>query len=141
MAKNFINLKLNNMFTIEQIKEAHAKVKSGADFPNYIQDLIILGVKGYDTFVSDGHTEYYGVNNYTVASDEKYDLIGISSTVNKELFIEFLVKHQHGETDYMTFCNQCGQCGIAKWRVDIVAMTCTYLDLAGNEILIEKIPD
>ncbi len=34
------------MFTIEQIKEAHAKVKSGADFPNYIHDLIILGVKG-----------------------------------------------------------------------------------------------
>ena len=129
------------MFTIEQIKEAHAKVKTGADFPNYIQDLIILGVKGYDTFVSDGHTEYYGVNNYTVASEEKYAIIGISSTVNKELFIELLVKHQNGETVYMTFCNQCGQCGIAKWRVDIVEMTCTYLDLAGNEILIEKIPD
>jgi uncharacterized protein YbcV (DUF1398 family) len=128
------------MFTIEQIKEAHAKVKSGTDFPNYIQDLIILGVKGYDTFVSDGHTEYYGVNNYTVASEEKYDAIGISSNVNKELFIELLVKHQHGETDYMTFCNHCGQCGISKWRVDIIEMTCTYFDLAGNEILIEKIP-
>jgi uncharacterized protein YbcV (DUF1398 family) len=128
------------MFTIEQIKEAHAKVKSGADFPNYIQDLIILGVKGYDTFVSDGHTEYYGVNNYTVPSEEKYDAIGISSNVNKELFIELLVKHQHGETDYMTFCNHCGQCGISKWRVDIIEMTCTYFDLAGNEILIEKIP-
>lgn len=128
------------MFTTEQIKEAHAKVKSGADFPNYIQDLIILGVKGYDTFVNDGHTEYYGVNNYTVASDEKYALIPISSTVNKELFIELLVKHQHGETDYMTFCNHCGQCGIAKWRVDIIEMTCIYFDLAGNEILIEKIP-
>ena len=128
------------MFTIEQIKEAHAKVKSGADFPNYIQDLIILGVKGYDTFVSDGHTEYYGVNNYTVASEEKYAIIGISTNVNKELFIELLVKHQHGETDYMTFCNHCGQCGITKWRVDIIEMTCTYFDLAGNEILIEKIP-
>ena len=128
------------MFTIEQIKEAHAKVKNGADFPNYIQDLIILGVKGYDTFVSDGHTEYYGVNNYTVASEEKYAIIGISTNVNKELFIELLVKHQHGETDYMTFCNHCGQCGIAKWRVDIIEMTCTYFDLAGNEILIEKIP-
>ena len=128
------------MFTIEQIKEAHAKVKNGADFPNYIQDLIILGVKGYDTFVSDGHTEYYGVNNYTVASEEKYAIIGISTNVNKELFIELLVKHQHGETDYMTFCNHCGQCGIAKWRVDIIEMTCIYFDLSGNEILIEKIP-
>ena len=113
------------MFTIEQIKEAHAKVKSGADFPNYIQDLIILGVKGYDTFVHDGHVEYYGVNNYTVISDEKYDLIEVAKSANKERFIEFLVMHQDGQTDYLTFCNHSAQCGIAKWRVDIIEMTCT----------------
>lgn len=128
------------MFTIEQIKDAHSKVKSGADFPNYIQDLIILGVKGYDTFVNDGRSEYFGVNGYSVTSEEKYSPISISSTVNKELFIEQLVKHQHGETDYPTFCNHCGQCGIAKWRVDIIDLTCTYFDSADNEILIEKIP-
>jgi len=128
------------MFTIEQIKEAHAKVKSGADFPNYIQDLIILGVKGYDTFVHDGHVEYYGVNNYTVISDEKYDLIEVAKSANKERFIEFLVMHQDGQTDYLTFCNHSAQCGIAKWRVDIIEMTCIYFALAGNEILIEKIP-
>ena len=27
------------MFTLDQIKEAHAKVKSGADFPGYVQEL------------------------------------------------------------------------------------------------------
>ncbi len=27
------------MFTVEQIKTAHSKVKSGADFPAYIQDI------------------------------------------------------------------------------------------------------
>lgn len=128
------------MFTIEQIKEAHSKVKSGADFPNYIQDLIILGVKGYDTFVHDGHVEYYGVNNYNVTADEKYVEIKVAPFPNKELFIEFLVKHQYGETDYITFCGHCAQCGIAKWRVDIVEMTCTYFDESDNEILIEKIP-
>ncbi|MGO4773110.1 DUF1398 domain-containing protein [Flavobacterium sp. W22_SRS_FK3] len=129
------------MFTIEQIKEAHAKVKSGADFPNYIQDLIILGVKGYDTFVNDGHIEYYGVNNYIVTSDEKYPEIKIENVANKERFIEFLVAHQDGQTDYKTFCNHAGQCGIAKWRVDIIEMTCTYFDKSDAEILIEKIPD
>lgn len=128
------------MFTIEQIKEAHAKVQSGADFPNYIQDLIILGVKGYDTFVHDGHVEYFGVNNYHVTSDEKYDEIQVAPSPNKERFIEFLVMHQDGQTDYLTFCNHAAHCGIAKWRVDIIEMTCTYFDLAGNEILIEKIP-
>lgn len=128
------------MFTIEQIKEAHSKVKSGADFPNYIQDLIILGVKGYDTFVNDGHVQYYGINNFTVTSDEKYDLIAIAASANKERFIEFLVMHQGGQTDYLTFCNHAGQCGISRWRVDIIEMTCTYFDQSDSEILIEKIP-
>ncbi|KUJ59842.1 phage envelope protein [Flavobacteriaceae bacterium CRH] len=128
------------MFTIEQIKEAHAKVKSGADFPNYIQDLIILGVKGYATFVNDGHVEYYGVNNYNVTANEKYPEIKVADTANKERFIEYLVMHQDGQTDYLTFCNHAAQCGIAKWRVDIIEMTCTYYDKAENEILIEKIP-
>lgn len=27
------------MFTVEQIKAAHAKVKSGADFPGYITEI------------------------------------------------------------------------------------------------------
>jgi uncharacterized protein YbcV (DUF1398 family) len=129
------------MFTIDQIKEAHAKVKTGADFPNYIQDLIILGVKGYDTFVSDGRVEYYGVNNYSITSEEKYAPIAIATATNKERFIEFLVMHQDGQTDYMTFCNHAAQCGIAKWRVDIIEMTCTYSNIAGDVILIEKIPE
>jgi hypothetical protein len=44
------------MFTIEQIKAAHSKVKSGTDFPAYVQELIALGVTGYETYVADGHT-------------------------------------------------------------------------------------
>ena len=128
------------MFTIEQIKEAHAKVQSGADFPNYIRDLIILGVKGYDTFVEDGQVEYYGVNNFSVSSEEKYPVIKIEDVTNKERFIEFLVAHQDGQTDFNTFCNHAAQCGIAKWRINIMEMNCTYFNKAGNEIVIEKIP-
>ncbi|SEA69112.1 Protein of unknown function [Flavobacterium gillisiae] len=54
------------MFTLEQIKQAHDKVQSGADFSNYIQDLINLGVKGYDTIVNDGRVAYYGSDDYSV---------------------------------------------------------------------------
>jgi uncharacterized protein YbcV (DUF1398 family) len=128
------------MFSIAQIKEAHSRVKSGADFPAYIQNLIALGVKGYDNFVNDGHVEYFGVDNSRAAATDTYDNIAIASSANKERFIEFLVMHQDGQTDYFTFCNQAAQCGIAKWSVDIVEMTCTYLDLSGTAILIEKIP-
>ena len=129
------------MFTIDQIKAAHEKVKSGADFPNYIQDLINLGVKGYDAFVHDGHVEYFGENNFRAAETKTYNTLTIAPSANKERFIEFLVMHQDGQTDYMTFCNHAAQCGIAKWRVDIIEMTCTYFDSAENPILIEKIPE
>lgn len=33
------------MFTVEQIETAHDKVKTGADFPNYIQEIKQMGVK------------------------------------------------------------------------------------------------
>ena len=127
------------MFSIAQIKKAHSKVKSGADFPAYIQDLIALGVKGYDTFVSDGRIEYLGTNNFRVVATETYANITIAPVAHKERFIEFLVMHQDGQTDYLTFCHHAGQCGIAQWRVDITAMTCTYFDQLGAAIIIEKI--
>lgn len=59
------------MFTIEQIKAAHSNVKSGADFPAYIQDIKKLGVAAYDVFVADGHADYYGDNDYKTSSSSK----------------------------------------------------------------------
>jgi len=53
------DLKNKAMFTIEQIKDAHAKVKSGADFPAYVQEVIRLGVTRYETYVADGQTHYF----------------------------------------------------------------------------------
>ena len=38
------------MFILKDIKDAHSMVKSGADFQNYVQDLIKLGIKKYDFF-------------------------------------------------------------------------------------------
>ncbi len=129
------------MFTIAQIKEAHSKVKSGADFPAYIQDLIVLDVQGYDTFVNDGHMEYFGAENFRATETETYSSIAVAPSANKERFIEFLVLHQDGQTDYPTFCIQAAQCGIAKWSVNIIEMTCTYFDQSDAPVLIEKIPN
>jgi uncharacterized protein YbcV (DUF1398 family) len=72
------------MFTVEQIKTAHSKVKSGADFPAYIQDIKKLGVTYYETFVSDGHTDYYGANDYKTSSSAKYDTLQIAEISNIE---------------------------------------------------------
>lgn len=128
------------MFTVEQIKEAHSKVKSGADFPAYIQDIKKLGVTYYESFVKDGHTDYFGDDNYKTSSPARYSDLKIADRSNIQQFKTDIQAHQQGKTDYPTFCNDCAKSGIEKWAVNIEKMTCTYYDMAGNEILVEAIP-
>ncbi|MBL1233756.1 MAG: DUF1398 family protein [Vicingaceae bacterium] len=128
------------MFTVEQIESAHGKVKSGADFPNYIQEIKKLGVVSFETWVCDSHTKYFGKNGFQTKSKPKYDNLKITDISNKDQFGEYLNIHQKGETDYFTFCNHCAETGIEKWNVNLEKMTCTYYDKAGNEILVENVP-
>jgi len=128
------------MFTVEQIDKAHEKVKSGADFPKYIQEIKQMGVTEYETWVNDSHTEYFGKNEYQTKSLPKYENLTIADSSNSEKFIQYLKIHQHGGTNYFTFCKQCAETGIEKWFVSLDEMTCTYYDKAGNEILEEQIP-
>jgi len=128
------------MFTVEQIKAAHSKVKSGADFPNYIKDLKTLGVTGYEAYVADGHVDYFGANDYKTTSPPKYVTLSIADVSDTEQFKSDLKAHQQGKTDYPTFCSDCAKSGIEKWAVCMDKMTCTYYDKAGNKILVEQIP-
>lgn len=128
------------MFTVNQINAAHEKVKSGADFPKYIQDIIKLGVKKIETFVSDSHTIYFGADSFQTTSAAVYETLTIASKSNPEKFKADLKAHQQGKTDYFTFCKDCAESGIEKWIVDLNEMTCIYYDKAGNEILVEEIP-
>lgn len=128
------------MFTLSQIKEAHAKVKSGADFPKYIQDLIKLGVAKYDTYVGDGHAEYFGTDQHHEQSEAKYPVLPIAAKSDGDKFKLYLKIHQQGQTDYLSFCNHAAQCGVEKWTVDMAAMTCIYFDQQGKIVLSESIP-
>ena len=128
------------MFTVNQINDLHAKVKSGADFPGYIQDLIGLGVTGFETFVTDGHTDYFGEDGIKIQSDANHAVIKLADESDKDQFQEDLKDHQQGKTSYQTFCLDCAWSGVEKWVVDMAKMTCVYFDKAGNEMLAEAIP-
>ena len=128
------------MFTVEQINQAHEKVKSGADFPKYIQEIKQMGVTSFESWVTDSHTEYFGENNYQTKSLPQYENLTIADSSNREKFCRYLKIHQQGETDYLTFCRHCAETGIEKWIVCLDEMTCTYYDKAKNKILIEPIP-
>lgn len=128
------------MFTLEAIKAAHAKVKSGADFPKYIQELKTLGLKSYSVYVNDGYTDYESIDSNTINAPAKYAELTIAQQTNEDQFKQQLKVHQQGGTDYPTFCKDCADAGIEKWLVDLPTMTCTYYDKAGESILVENIP-
>ena len=128
------------MFTADQIKNAHSRVKFGTDFPQYIRDLKELGITRYVAFVEDGHVDYHGELQQFVQAHGKYDAIVLSDSLNVVAFKEGLLAHQKGKTDYPTFVRMCAETGISTWEVDILNLTCTYFDLAGNKVLQEHIP-
>ena len=128
------------MFTVEQINVANSNVKSGADFPSYIQEIKSLGVTHYETYVTDGHTDYHGGNDYTTTVPAMYEPLAIANSPKTEKFKAELLAHQQGKTDYLTFIDMCADYGIEKWAIRMDKMNCTYYDRAGNEILVEEIP-
>ncbi|WP_228445500.1 DUF1398 domain-containing protein [Chryseobacterium nakagawai] len=127
-------------FTLEDIKTEHQKVKSGADFPQYIKAIKELGVSHYTTYVEDGKTEYFDPHNQSAQTAGKYDKLGVSEKVNLDHFKARLKLHQQGGTDYMTFCKDCAENGIEGWKMDLNGMTCTYFDKERRDLLIEQIP-
>lgn len=128
------------MFTAEQIKAEHSKVKSGADFPSHIKEIKALGVTHCEAYVTDGHIDYHGSNGHIAKIPAMYDPLVISGTAKVEEFKAELIVHQQGKTDFLTFIKMCAGTGIEKWEICMDKMTCTYFDKAGNEILVEKIP-
>ena len=128
------------MFILQQIEEAHAKVKSGADFPRYMQDIIALGVTSFETYVFDNHTNYYGKNDFKISSEGFSEVLTVNEKSDIATFKSDLKAHQQGQTDYMTFLKDCAKSGIEKWIVVMDAMTCIYYDKSGNPILVEHIP-
>ena len=67
------------MFTLEQIEELHRRLGNAETLSDYVRSLAALGVARYDSFVSDGHSEYLGRN----------------------AFLDHLRRHEQGETSYL----------------------------------------
>ncbi|NRH20633.1 DUF1398 family protein [Candidatus Gracilibacteria bacterium] len=128
------------MFTLEQIEVAHAKTKSGADFPQYIREIKELGVTRFQTFVTDCHSVYSGGDGFQIQSGPQYESIKINSTLDVERFKKGLKDNQEGKNNFYEFCTIFAESGIAYWIMDLEDMTCTYYDIYNNSILTEVVP-
>lgn len=129
------------MFSIEEIKAAESKIKTGADFPQFIKEIKALGVVRNDVYVANGLSVYFNSDDYSVqASPDEYPELVINSEPSAEKLEHALNIHQRGETDYFTFCKQAADAGVEKWVIDLNSMTCSYLDTKQTELVKEGIP-
>jgi uncharacterized protein YbcV (DUF1398 family) len=128
------------MFTEQQIKDAHSRAKTGADFPRYVQEIKKLGLLRYEYLVENGITVYYGQNDHVVQSAARYERLAIAPRSSKEVLAHTITIHQQGQTDFITFCRQAAEAGVEKWVINTQKMLCTYYDMEGNEMIAEPIP-
>jgi len=127
------------MFTIEQINDIHDRLGSAKTFPEYVLALKAIGVERCDSYLADGHSEYFGQSGHRVVSPPVHDVLPVAATGQRETFLQHLGRHERRETTYLEMCRGLAQSGIEKWTVDTGRMTMTFYDKAGTEMLVEQI--
>lgn len=126
------------MFTIEQINKIHERYGKKDSLASYLKALKEIGVEKEESFVSDGHSEYYG-QNHKISSSPHHEKLNISKEINHEEFLKHLSLHNEGKTTYLAMANGLAGSGIEKWRFDTEKMTLTYYDSKGGEMLVEEL--
>ena len=120
------------MFTIEQINDLHARLGSARTLPEYVRALKALGVERYDSYLVDGHSEYFGQGGHRVVSPPVHEVLPVAETGQRETFLQHLRRHEQGQTTYLEMSKGLAQSGIEKWTVDTGRMTMTFYDNAGH---------
>ena len=127
------------MFTLEQINKIHDDLGKAETLSQYLEALKNIGVDKYDSFITDGHSEYFGKGGHKVVYPPVHEKISIAETSNRESFLEHLNLHNQRKTNYLEMSKGLADSGIEKWTFDTNKMTITYYDKDGNEILVEAI--
>jgi uncharacterized protein YbcV (DUF1398 family) len=127
------------VFTIEQINDVHARLGGASTFTEYVLALKGLGVERCDSYLADGHSEYFGQGGHSVVSPPVHEVLPVAETSQRETFLEHLRRHERRETTYLEMSRGLAQSGIEKWTVDTARMTMTFYDKAVTEMLVEHI--
>jgi uncharacterized protein YbcV (DUF1398 family) len=100
------------VFTIEQIEALHGRLGNAETVSEYVRSLAALGVARYDSFVSDGHSEYVGDDAHRVISDAVHDELVVAESSDREAFLDHMRRHEQGETSYVEMSRGMADSGI-----------------------------
>ena len=127
------------MFTIEEVNQLHDRLGSARTFAEYVRALKALGIERYDSYLAEGHSEYFGQGSHRIVSPAVHEVLSVAETGQRETFVEHLRRHEQRQTTYLEMSRGLAQSGIEKWTVDTSRMTMTFYDKAGTEMLVEWI--
>jgi uncharacterized protein YbcV (DUF1398 family) len=127
------------MFTLEQITDIHDRLGSRDTLVDYLHALRGIGVETYDSFVADGHSEYFGVNGRQLVGPAFHEAFTIADTCDKERFLQYMQEVEQGGIGYVEMSRALADQGVEKWTFDTARLTITYFDKAGRVLLDEKV--
>lgn len=128
-----------DMFTLEQITDIHDRLGNSDTLGAYLGALRDIGVETYDSYIADGHSEYFGVDGQKLIGPAFHETFDIAETCDKEQFLQFMQQVEQGGVGYVEMSKALADNGVEKWTFDTAKLTITYLDKAGNVLLAEEL--
>lgn len=127
------------MFTHEQVNDIHDRLGDRGTLGGYLRALRDIGVETYDSYITDGHSEYFGADGQKLVGPAFHETFAIAETCDREEFLQYMQQVEQGGVGYAEMSKALAGHGVERWTFDTEKSTITYLDKAGNVLLGEKV--
>jgi uncharacterized protein YbcV (DUF1398 family) len=124
------------MAQIDALHDRLGRVDSLAD---YLRGLAALGVVRFESFVTDGHSEFTTTDGQRVDSPAHHAVLEVAGASDREAFLQHLRQHADGETSYVEMSEGLAHAGVEKWVADTTDLTMTYRDRSGVALLVDQV--
>lgn len=128
------------MINEQSILQAATSEKNAGDFPKVVQGFKDLGVTKYQFLVQKGVYVFWDETDTRVESKLNGVSMPVVEEISSEKMKDAIKQAQAGKIDFETFIKLAGLAGVGLWEADLTAMKVTYIDNAGNDLVIEPIP-
>ncbi|MBC2298189.1 DUF1398 family protein [Listeria welshimeri] len=128
------------MLNEQAILQVVTSEENAGDFPKVIQGFKELGVTKYQFLVQKGVYVFWDEEENMVEATLNAVPMPVSTEISAEKLRVAIEEAQAGRIDFEQFITLAGLAGIGLWEADLAAMKVTYIDNAGNDLVIEPIP-
>ncbi|MBC1361101.1 DUF1398 family protein [Listeria welshimeri] len=128
------------MLNEQAILQVVTSEENAGDFPKVIQGFKELGVTKYQFLVQRGVYVFWDEEENMVEATLNGVPMLVSTEISAEKLRVAIKEAQAGRIDFEQFITLAGLAGIGLWEADLAAMKVTYIDNAGNDLVIEPIP-